>query len=154
MLEQATKGLRGYYTNSVSTHFSLAQTCSKLNVLTLPVISCAIPAPGQVAAQMTLENRQSQTLFGVAFLFIVGHLLRVVLNLHELFTIDLIGQDEQQGDLPEYQDYDPNTIVDYDYYSDDCAHHWPFWSMVRVCLSVYWLPLCDCVLKVGEYQLA
>ncbi len=33
---------------------------------------------------MSLENRQSHTLFGVAALFLSGHLLRVILNLHEL----------------------------------------------------------------------
>ena len=38
----------------------------------------------QYKKQMSLENRQSHTLFGVAALFLSGHLLRVILNLHEL----------------------------------------------------------------------
>lgn len=31
------------------------------------------------------ENRQAHTLFGVVALFLIGHLFRMILNLHEIF---------------------------------------------------------------------
>ena len=34
---------------------------------------------------MKSENRQAHTLFGVATLFLIGHLFRMVLNIHEVF---------------------------------------------------------------------
>jgi len=36
--------------------------------------------------QQNLETRQSNTLFGVAGMFIIGHLLRISLNLHEMIV--------------------------------------------------------------------
>ena len=34
---------------------------------------------------MKSENRQAHTLFGVVTLFLIGHLFRMVLNIHEVF---------------------------------------------------------------------
>ena len=34
---------------------------------------------------MKSENRQAHTLFGVVSLFLIGHLFRMILNLHEVF---------------------------------------------------------------------
>ena len=36
-------------------------------------------------ARMKSENRQAHTLFGVVALFLIGHLFRMILNLHEVF---------------------------------------------------------------------
>ena len=36
-------------------------------------------------SRMKSENRQAHTLFGVVALFLIGHLFRMVLNLHEVF---------------------------------------------------------------------
>jgi hypothetical protein len=38
-------------------------------------------------SQMNVENRQAHTLFGVAALFVGGHILRILLNLHEMFSL-------------------------------------------------------------------
>ena len=37
--------------------------------------------------KLAVEKRQGQTLFGVGFLFIFGHLPRVILNLHEFLFL-------------------------------------------------------------------
>ena len=37
---------------------------------------------------MKSENRQAHTLFGVVSLFLLGHLFRMILNLHEVFMSD------------------------------------------------------------------
>ena len=36
-------------------------------------------------SRMKSENRQAHTLFGVVTLFLIGHLFRMVLNIHEVF---------------------------------------------------------------------
>ena len=56
--------------------------------------------------QISMENRQARTLFGVAMLFVFGHSLRIFLNLHELFAFDEVAADE------------------------DCISPWPLWAMV------------------------
>ena len=42
---------------------------------------------------MKSENRQAHTLFGVVSLFLIGHLFRMILNLHEVFMSDSIDSD-------------------------------------------------------------
>ena len=54
---------------------------------------------------MGTEGRQAHTLFGVAAAFVIGHLLRNILNLHEIF-------------------FDP------DGHEEGCASKWPLWTMV------------------------
>ena len=39
-------------------------------------------------SRMKSENRQAHTLFGVVSLFLIGHLFRMILNLHEVFMTD------------------------------------------------------------------
>lgn len=39
-------------------------------------------------SRMKSENRQAHTLFGVVSLFLIGHLFRMILNLHEVFMAD------------------------------------------------------------------
>ncbi len=50
-----------------------------------------------------METRQSHTLYGVAALFVAGHLLRVLLNLHDL-AAHLARQQECGGKdrLPDF----------------------------------------------------
>ena len=59
----------------------------------------------QLKRQMGTEGRQAHTLFGVAAAFVIGHLLRNILNLHEIF-------------------FDP------DGHEEGCASKWPLWTMV------------------------
>ena len=42
---------------------------------------------------MKSENRQAHTLFGVVSLFLIGHLFRMILNLHEVFMEDSVDSD-------------------------------------------------------------
>ncbi len=66
---------------------------------------------------MTVENRQAHTLFGVAALFVAGHILRILLNLHEMF---------QEG-WKESDDKDSAADLDLSH----CALELPFWVLVR-----------------------
>ena len=46
---------------------------------------------------MKSENRQAHTLFGVVSLFLIGHLFRMILNLHEVFMSDSVDSDIQSN---------------------------------------------------------
>ena len=47
---------------------------------------------------MKSENRQAHTLFGVVSLFLIGHLFRMILNLHEVFMSDSVDSDIQSNE--------------------------------------------------------
>ena len=64
--------------------------------------------PGSAVHKMNVENRQAHTLFGVVGLFCMGHTLRMVLNLHEIFS----KIDENSG-------------------NSGCYILLPFWILVR-----------------------
>ena len=61
----------------------------------------------QYSQQMAVENRQSHTLFGVAGLFVLGHMLRILLNLHEMANIKRAAE-------------------------SNCLAAWPLWAMVSM----------------------
>ena len=46
---------------------------------------------------MKSENRQAHTLFGVVSLFLIGHLFRMILNLHEVFMSDSVDSHIQSN---------------------------------------------------------
>ena len=47
---------------------------------------------------MKSENRQAHTLFGVVSLFLIGHLFRMILNLHEVFMSDSVDSDIESNE--------------------------------------------------------
>ena len=47
---------------------------------------------------MKSENRQAHTLFGVVSLFLIGHLFRMILNLHEVFMSGSMDSDNQSNE--------------------------------------------------------
>ena len=69
-----------------------------------------IAANQQERDQMKVESRQAHTLFGVVFLFFVGHTLRICLNMEELFV---------SRATPEYK-----------LRNEDCGSPIPFWALV------------------------
>ncbi len=71
---------------------------------------------------MRIEQRQAHTLFGVAFIFLSGHALRIILNLHEAIDSDVLTRVRQQ--LNHTMDTEEDS---------DCASPWPFWTMVSNC---------------------
>ena len=68
--------------------------------------------------QLKTENRQVTTMFGVIFLFILGHLLRVVLNVSELAR-----------EVRNYNDSEKKSNV-------NCFSKLFFWEIVIISCSV------------------
>ena len=83
------------------------------------------PQSSNAVQQMKVERRQAHTLFGVVSLFFIGHAVRIVLNLHEIFAVQGLISQEQDYDEEDYEyDYD-------DYESNPCITPLPLWSLVR-----------------------
>ena len=72
----------------------------------------AFTASQQDQDQLNIENRQARTLFGVVFLFFIGHTLRIILNLEEIFA---------NRESEEYKSRNSN-----------CGVPIPYWAMVNV----------------------
>ena len=69
--------------------------------------------------QLKIENRQVKTMFGVVFLLILGHFLRVVLNVSEL--------------AHEIHKYNEENAIDIEKkFNESCASKVPFWEKVIV----------------------
>ena len=75
---------------------------------------------------MKIENRQAHTLFGVVFLFFLGHTLRIILNLEKMkrkFTVELMSGGEANETI-EWR----NQAIDW---NRDCESDIPYWAMVN-----------------------
>ena len=71
--------------------------------------------------QLKIENRQVKTMFGVVFLLILGHFLRVVLNVSEL--------------AHEIHKYNEENAIEEDSekkLNENCAEKVPFWELVII----------------------
>ena len=73
--------------------------------------------------RLRIENRQVKTMFGVVILFILGHFLRVLLNVSEL--------------AHEIHKYEENAMDAMDQNSEkklnvNCASKLPFWQIVII----------------------
>ena len=69
--------------------------------------------------QLKIENRQVKTMFGVVFLLILGHFLRVVLNVSELaHEIHKYNEENAIGE-------DSEKKLD-----ENCASNFSFWEEV------------------------
>ena len=71
--------------------------------------------------QLKIENRQVKTMFGVVFLLILGHFLRVVLNVSEL--------------AHEIHKYNEENAIEEDIekkLNENCASKVPFWEKVII----------------------
>ena len=85
-----------------------------------------IAASQQDQDQLKIENRQAHTLFGVVFLFFLGHTLRIILNLEEMkrkFMVELMSGGEANETI-EWR----NQTIDR---NRDCESDVPYWAMVN-----------------------
>ena len=71
--------------------------------------------------QLKIENRQVKTMFGVVFLLILGHFLRILLNVSELAR--------------EIHKYNEENAIEEDSekkLNENCAEKLPFWELVII----------------------
>merc|ERR1711983_101069 len=73
--------------------------------------------------RLRIENRQVKTMFGVVILFILGHFLRVLLNVSEL-AHEIHKYEENAMDQNSEKKLNVN-----------CASKLPFWQIVSVSVS-------------------